>query len=442
MKRFISSILIVIMIFSLVTYTASAGVLAHVPIHVASDVTTAVPIHAISEVISDVTITIPSFEITINDKAVDSTRMQYPLIVYNGITYFPLTWRFVVDELGWDQSWNSASGFKLSTSGKVTEYSPGDHYHTPSVYTLENYRDYAIIEKVIEERFISAKPDEYGNYSDNYEGRSFSYYKLNYATNTLTEIPSQETTDAPYHSGAIQGVKADESFSSNNHVLYFKGSQLLDLSEDAGAGNTIDKFYATKHLVNGMTVYLTSVTFTQDGTSVPAPYTPHKYYSFIDKGDGILHPIDSWPKDQILSAVYPYKNDGIYLSSTGRIFGNSRYNNGRGWVCIIHSNLSVTTLNEQWENWNSVEALGTDDKGNLYLLNTWFPNFDLMNVGKDIVSPINDGFFRLDTDGNLTKIHPFVHTDQVFVTPSGQIYGHANWMKALLHLQTHTRITF
>lgn len=111
-------------------------------------------------------------------------------------------------------------------------------------------------------------------------------------------------------------------------------------------------------------------------------------------------------------------------------------------MCLINSDLSVTTLNEQWENWNSVEAIGTDDDGNLYLLNTWFPNFDQPNVGKDIVSAINDGYFRLDEEGNLTKIHPFIQANQVFVTPSGEIYADVNWMNALLHLQTHTRIEF
>jgi hypothetical protein len=33
----------------------------------------------------------------------------------------------------------------------------------------------------------------------------------------------------------------------------------------------------------------------------------------IDNGDGDLHRVESWPTDQILSAVYPLGTDGIYF---------------------------------------------------------------------------------------------------------------------------------
>lgn len=383
---------------------------------------------------------IPTYPVYINGQQIDNNKEKYPLLNFRDITYFPLTWRYVVEEFGWEQSWSETSGFKLSTHGNLKEHPPGTHYDVISSYVVENYRDYAIIEKLTEERSISLQPNEGGAYSDRFENRSYEYYKLYYDTNELMKIQSKEIKDTPYNSGAIQGEKVDELFSSEGSVLFFKDNNLIDLSEDAGIDNSIDKVYATKHTVNGMDVYLISVMFTQGSVSIPPPYTPIKYYVFIDNGDNFLHHLDSWPTDQILSDVYPYGKDGIYLSSKGRIFGSSRYNNGRSLVCIVNSDFTVTTLNEQWENWNSIDAIGTDDDGNLYLLNTWFPNFNNISAGPGIVSTVNDGYFRLDLKGKLTKIYPFVYGDAAFVTPSGQIYVDTNWNNEVLHLQSKTRI--
>lgn len=383
---------------------------------------------------------IPTYPVFINGEQIDNSKETYPLINFRNITYFPLTWRFVVDEFGWEESWNNTSGFKLSTYGSLKEHLPGTHYNAISSYIVENYRDYSIVEKLIEERFISTEPNEHGEYSDNYVDRRYEYSKLDYDTNTLMKIESKETEDIPYDSGSVKGEEVSELFTSDNSTLSFKGDMLLDLSKDAGSGNSIDNVYATKHNINGMKVYLTSVFFTQGSISIPAPYTPSKNYVFIDKGDNVLHHLDSWPTDQTLSDIYPYGKDGIYLSSKGRIFGSARHNNGRGLVCLVKSDLSVTTLNDKWEDWNSLDAIGTDDAGNLYLLNTWFPDFESISAGSGIVSPIRDGYFRLDLNGQLTKIYPFVHGEATFVTPSGQVYLDTNWGNAILHLQSNTKI--
>lgn len=383
---------------------------------------------------------IPTYPVFINGRQIDNNKEQYPLLNFRNITYFPLTWRFVVDEFGWDESWSSSTGFKLSTQGALKEHLPGTHFNETSFYITENYRDYAIIEKLIEERSISAEPNENGDYSNNYVGQSTEYYKLDYNTNKLTKTESKETKDTPYNSGAVKSEGVFELFGSNNSILTFKDIALLDLSKDAGRGNSIDSVSATEYTVNGMKVYLTSVFFTQGSTSIPAPYTPTKNYVFIDKGDNVLHHLDSWPTDQILSAIYPYGKDGFYLSSKGRIFGSGRYSNGRGFVSLVKSDLSTTILNEKWEDWNSLHAIGTDDGGNIYLLNTWFPDFDNINGGRGTVSPINDGYFRLDLSGKLTKIYPFIYADGAFVTHTGQIYLDTNWNNSILHLQSNTRI--
>jgi hypothetical protein len=386
---------------------------------------------------------IPGYPVYINGQRIDNGKEAYPLLNFRNITYFPLTWRFVSDEFGWDQAWSGEFGYKLRTNGgSAEERQPGTHYYQEGFYILESYRDYAVLEKLREERAISAEADQHGGYSDSYVGKEYTHYRLDYANDTLAEIPSAETGDAIYLSGAVRDEDASELFSGSGAVLYFRGETLLDLSEDAGESNAIDILFATKYSVNGLTVYLTVVDFTQGDFSVPAPYTPVKYYAWIDNGGEALRRVTSWPEDQVFSAVYPFGTNGVYLCSSIQIFGSQRLNNGRGWICAIDADLSETTLNGRWEDWNSLKAIGMDDAGNLYLLNTWFPDYDrVAESGQGQVSPVRDGYFRLDTDGTLTKIYPFVRPDETLVTPSGEIYiGVHGINNMVLHLQSGAKI--
>lgn len=65
---------------------------------------------------TDVTVTIPTFPIIINGSVVDNENLQYPYIVYNNITYYPMTYsgsRF----LGLDTNWTSSEGLSINKLG-------------------------------------------------------------------------------------------------------------------------------------------------------------------------------------------------------------------------------------------------------------------------------------------------------------------------------------
>ncbi|UKS26658.1 YHYH domain-containing protein [Paenibacillus sp. HWE-109] len=42
----------------------------------------------------------PDFNIYVNDVWIDNNAEEYPLLVLNDVTYFPMTWHYAVDELG------------------------------------------------------------------------------------------------------------------------------------------------------------------------------------------------------------------------------------------------------------------------------------------------------------------------------------------------------
>jgi len=55
-----------------------------------------------------------SGKITVNGKSINNSSEQYPLLVFRDVTYFPLTWRFAVDEFGWDYSFDQKKGLVIT----------------------------------------------------------------------------------------------------------------------------------------------------------------------------------------------------------------------------------------------------------------------------------------------------------------------------------------
>lgn len=51
--------------------------------------------------------------ITVNGRNVDNSREQYPLLLFRDVTYFPLTWRFAVEEFGWSYHFDGESGLTI-----------------------------------------------------------------------------------------------------------------------------------------------------------------------------------------------------------------------------------------------------------------------------------------------------------------------------------------
>ncbi len=60
-----------------------------------------------------------SFVIEVNGIIVDNHKEEYPILTYNNITYFPLTWRWVNDEFGWDLTFSKESGLNIVSKEDV-----------------------------------------------------------------------------------------------------------------------------------------------------------------------------------------------------------------------------------------------------------------------------------------------------------------------------------
>ena len=53
--------------------------------------------------------------IVVNGKPINNTTETYPLINFRDVTYFPLTWRFAVDEFGWEYFYSNSAGLVINS---------------------------------------------------------------------------------------------------------------------------------------------------------------------------------------------------------------------------------------------------------------------------------------------------------------------------------------
>ncbi len=56
---------------------------------------------------------VADYDIIINGKKIDNLTQEYPILTFRQITYFPLTWNLIVDEFGWNYSFDTENGLVI-----------------------------------------------------------------------------------------------------------------------------------------------------------------------------------------------------------------------------------------------------------------------------------------------------------------------------------------
>ncbi|MDD2401748.1 MAG: DUF5050 domain-containing protein, partial [Clostridia bacterium] len=67
-----------------------------------------------------VSVSLPSFDVQLNNVKINNTHSQYPLIVYKGITYFPMTY-YDCFFMGLNIKWSQENGLAIEKTGAVAE---------------------------------------------------------------------------------------------------------------------------------------------------------------------------------------------------------------------------------------------------------------------------------------------------------------------------------
>ena len=51
--------------------------------------------------------------ILVNGKQIENSSEEYPVLRFRDVTYLPLTWRFAVEEFGWEYSYSQEYGISI-----------------------------------------------------------------------------------------------------------------------------------------------------------------------------------------------------------------------------------------------------------------------------------------------------------------------------------------
>lgn len=86
---------------------------------------------------------LPEYDIFVNGKKIENQNEEYPILNFRNVTYFPLTWDFIVNEFGWNYTFDSVNGLVINSAEakkenldnfRVIGYYSGDLFEEP----LEN----------------------------------------------------------------------------------------------------------------------------------------------------------------------------------------------------------------------------------------------------------------------------------------------------------------
>lgn len=58
-----------------------------------------------------------TYPVVVNGVSIDNKNATWPLLNYNDITYFPLTWEFAVESFGWEYAWDAQNGLRINSTG-------------------------------------------------------------------------------------------------------------------------------------------------------------------------------------------------------------------------------------------------------------------------------------------------------------------------------------
>ncbi len=183
-------------------------------------------------------VTICNFNIIVNGKTIDNKTEPYPLITFRDVTYFPLTWRFAVDEFGWEYSFDHENGLNINSANhrvKMLDLSAlemnsyydgftcdGEYYYhhnsaNGNIYRtpIDDLENQEVIHQIESGRYASLSFADGKVYLSYYSGGATMGTSHRYIINkdkTLTKLESPKVGIATYYRAHGDGLTAELTF--------------------------------------------------------------------------------------------------------------------------------------------------------------------------------------------------------------------------------------
>lgn len=82
---------------------------------------------------------LPKYDIFVNGKKIENDSEEYPLLNFRNVTYFPLTWDFIINEFGWNYAFDSENGLVINSAEDKKENL--DNFRTIGYYSYDLFEE-------------------------------------------------------------------------------------------------------------------------------------------------------------------------------------------------------------------------------------------------------------------------------------------------------------
>jgi len=164
---------------------------------------------------------IVTFPVIVNGEIIDNLNAEYPLLNFRNITYFPMTYDYMVGEFGAGYKWENATGLKVSVDPTLEVFIPEPYYVSLKVTNAElEEKGLLFNEMLYIEREDGSDNDYvkvYTNLNNNYDGY---YYNV---TITYYDKNNEVLYIEPLASGNIYESDGGKSMASIHHGIFREG---------------------------------------------------------------------------------------------------------------------------------------------------------------------------------------------------------------------------
>lgn len=450
----------------------------------------------------NVSVQVPTFPVELNDVAYDNQRATYPLLVYQDVTYFPMTYR-MTRSMGLTTAWDNTKGLyiaqhreedatsveemngKNKLGGKYTASIPNysikvnswsiDNSKEP--YPLLNFR--GITYFPLSWRYAH---DEFGwdikwDAKTGLQVRPYQDYGIVSSLYALIQVNEKNALFQEYitdykkftpEGGGVGYERIGDRYRS--YSLNYAEDTLQKVSdkeeevtwqqyigEDISSEFTVkgnQVLYKGKALIEELPKecldypYIYAHRFAADSgdllevtiyyTQTPAPYTPYVRCVFLESGSAVKE-LTQWDGNSAVRRFYETKT-AYYVCSYGRNVSGRFYNSLSTIMKVDKASGKETILNDLYSQYKSLEAIGmVGDK--LYVRAIYFGDEeDLKRLTYDSkVNLLQDGYFYIDSDDKLHKVHDYVDGEP-FMTPGGKLYVYNSDTLQVINLTDHKKV--
>lgn len=361
--------------------------------------------------------TLPDYDIYVNGRKIDNSKLEYPVLNFRYVTYFPMTYDFSREFL-----WTLDFTPEKFTVNKVTENSG-----VSTRYLEENS---VIFSHSTWETYWQEPDFIYTVYPTlSTRNKQKNYYRADLDTFEVTEI---KEPDYPKSSTMFPDFTSDkaEVTETEDGKIYIDNMEVTDLGYESFKENNIESAYeVTGYNLSATKIYSDIITFYQvvmrANMIIPGIGVDHytnDYTTYVKIGDELVKFRKSTSPDSTLKA-----GDNVYFTARKFVKTIMTHHSDQAMLFYLPEGASEPVSLTNKYNISHAELLGTHD-GKLY-----FKAYFGYPMSGHEIKPHLDGYYTLDGD-KLEKIGNYADVHYEFLKDDGSLYGIDYYKKEFIKL--------